>query len=836
MYVCCMWWWIGLVLLMGLLVVVLLVWVVVLQFVVVQVQGVNGYELLLVVLQVVVDVLCVLLLFLLLCCDVVVMMQMLLLLLIQVVVQLELKLVGLCINLCMFFDSCFSFGEKLWLMNVVDGKEWLIIGLLVMLLIVSVMWLLDQKWLVFNQVDVVSGVNELWLVDVVGGSVCCLVVGLNMVIGSGYQWLLDSRGLVVFICLVNLGLVLVVDGVLIGLVVQQISQGGGVVLICIYQDLLKNEVDVCQFDYYVIIQLMEVGLDGSICVIGVVGIFMGFLVLFDGCFVLCQLVQCLYFYVVLVSSFLCCIEVIDCVSGKLVYIVVVCLLVEGLLIGNDVEVIGVCDISWCGDVDVILVWVEVQDGGDLNWEVRVCDVVLMQVVLFDKLLVILVQFGSCLSGINWSCGDLVLLIELWWKICKIKIWLIVLDDVGVELCLLWDCDVQDCYVDLGWLLLVSDECGCLLLQISFDGGSLYLVGVGVLLEGDCLFVDCFDIVMGKVMCLFYLQVLSYLLLVVLLDNQGSLLLLSCESLDELVNFYVQLLVDVSVVLCVLIYFVYLLLQLKGVQKEQICYKCKDGVDLIVILLLLLGYDFKCDGLCLLLMWVYLGEFKSVVVVSQVIDLLYCFNVVSYWGLQVFLVKGYVVLVSLLMLIIGEGDKEFNDIYIEQLVVNVQVVVDEVVWCGVIDCDYIVIGGYFYGVFMIVNLLVYMCLFKVGIVCSGVYNCMLILFGFQVEECNYWQVQDVYQKMVLFNYVDRIKDLILFIYGVDDNNFGMFLIQSECMFVVVKGLGGIVWLVMLLNELYVYCVCELIMIMLVESECWLEQIIGLVGQGMVKKKC
>ena len=42
---------------------------------------------------------------------------------IQVVAQPELKLAGVRINPRTFSDSRFSFGQKLWLMNVADGKE-----------------------------------------------------------------------------------------------------------------------------------------------------------------------------------------------------------------------------------------------------------------------------------------------------------------------------------------------------------------------------------------------------------------------------------------------------------------------------------------------------------------------------------------------------------------------------------------------------------------------------------------------------------------------------------------------------------------------------------------
>lgn len=82
-----------------------------------------------------------------------------------------------------------------------------------------------------------------------------------------------------------------------------------------------------------------------------------------------------------------------------------------------------------------------------------------------------------------------------------------------------------------------------------------------------------------------------------------------------------------------------------------------------------------------------------------------------------------------MFIVGEEDEEFNDYFWEQLVGNVEVVIDVLVEWGVVDCNCIVVGGYFYGVFMMVNLLAYFDFFVVGIVCSGVYNWILIFFGF-----------------------------------------------------------------------------------------------------------
>jgi len=824
----------GLVLSMALLAVVPQAWAAAPQAAAAQAQGVAGYELPSAALQAVVDAPRAPSLFLSPRRDVAALMQMPSLPSIQVVAQPELKLAGLRINPKTFSDSRFSFGQKLWLMNVADGKERQISGLPASLSIASLTWSPDQKWLAFNQVDAATGANELWLVDVTGGSARRLVAGLNTVLGSGYQWLPDSRGLVVFTRPGNLGAAPAADGIPTGPAVQQTSQGGGVVSIRTYQDLLKNEADARQFDYYATTQPMEVGLDGQSHAIGAAGIFMGFAVSPDGRFVLSQPVQRPYSYVVPLSSFPRRIEVLDRSTGKLVHTVAVRPLVEGLPTGNDAEVTGVRDISWRGDADATLVWAEAQDGGDPNREAKVRDAVFMQAAPFDTPPVTLAQLGSRYAGISWGRGDLALLNESWWKTRRSKTWLIAPDNASADARLLWDRDAQDRYADPGRPLMTSDDRGRSLLQTTADGGSLYLAGAGASPEGDRPFVDRFDVASGKATRLFHSQAPTYAAPVTLLDAQASSLLISRESPDEPTNFYVQSLADTNAAPRALTHFPHPLPQLKGVRKEQIRYKRKDGVDLTATLLLPPGYDPKRDGPRPLLMWAYPGEFKSAAAASQVTDSPYRFNAISYWGPQAFLAKGYVVLASPSMPIIGEGDKEPNDTYIEQLVANAQAAVDEVVRRGVTDREHIAIGGHSYGAFMTANLLAHTRLFKAGIARSGAYNRTLTPFGFQAEERNYWQAQDVYQKMAPFNYADRIKDPILFIHGVDDNNSGTFPMQSERMFAAVKGLGGTARLVMLPNESHAYRARESIMTMLAESERWLEQNLGPVQQGKAKK--
>jgi len=512
-------------------------------------------------------------------------------------------------------------------------------------------------------------------------------------------------------------------------------------------------------------------------------------------------------------------------SGKLVHTVAVRPLVEGLPTGNDAEVTGVRDISWRADAPATLVWAEAQDGGDPAREASVRDAVLMQAAPFEQPPITLARLGSRYAGITWARGDLALLNESWWKTRRTKTWRIAPDQPGTDPTLMFDRDAQDRYSDPGKPGVLRDDNGRALLQTTADGNSLFFYGAGASPEGDRPFVDRYDLATGRTTRLFHSQAPSYSVPVALLGADASSLLLTRESPEQPANYYVQSLSDLAAAPRPLTAFAHPLPQLQGVAKEQIRYARKDGVELTATLLLPPGYDPRRDGPRPLLMWAYPGEYKSAAAASQVTDSPYRFNAVSYWGPQAFLAKGYVVLASPTMPIIGEGDKEPNDTYLEQLVANAQAAVDEVVRRGVTDRGHIAIGGHSYGAFMTANLLAHSRLFKAGIARSGAYNRTLTPFGFQAEERNYWTAQETYLKMSPFNYAGNIKDPILFIHGVDDNNSGTFPMQSERMFAAVKGLGGTARLVMLPNESHAYRARESIMTMLAESERWLEQTIG-----------
>ena len=174
-----------------------------------------------------------------------------------------------------------------------------------------------------------------------------------------------------------------------------------------------------------------------------------------------------------------------------------------------------------------------------------------------------------------------------------------------------------------------------------------------------------------------------------------------------------------------------------------------------------------------------------------------------------------------MPIIGEGDAQPNDTYVEQLVSSAQAAIDVVETRGVADRSRIAIGGHSYGAFMTVNLLSHSDLYRAGIARSGAFNRTLTPFGFQAEERTYWEEPDVYFAMSPFMHAQKVNEPILLIHGEADNNSGTFPIQSRRYYHALKGHGATARLVMLPHDRHGYRARESVMHMLWEMPQWLD---------------
>ena len=740
---------------------------------------------------------------------------------IDVVAQPELKLAGLRIHPKVFARSNFTFGNDVWLMDVATGKELRITGLPQPLSIAGSAWSPDQKYLVINQVEPAKGTNALWLVDVAARRAKLLMAQpLNSVSGTGYRWMPDSRRLLVNLRPAGLGVMPEAGGVPTGPAVQQTGASGRVVSVRTYQDLLRNEADARQFEYLLRSQPALVGVDGKVVTVGAADLYTGLSASPDGKYLLSQRITRPFSYLVPFGAFPRVIEVRD-LNGKVVHTVARLPLVEGLPTGNDAVAVGVRSISWRGDADATLVWAEAQDDGDPAKVASVRDIVYMLSAPFRGPPVELARLATRYSGTQWGRGDFALLGEYWWKTRQYKTWRVQPDMPQTAPVVFEAGSSEDRYGDPGSVMEAPTAKGRMLIQFSEDGQALYRIGAGASPEGDRPFLDRQQLADGKTTRLFHSSGAYYERPVALLDAAAGRIITSRESPAERPNYYVrQPAGDTPPV--ALTRFPHPTPQLRDVQKELIRYKRADGVELTGTLYLPPGYDPARDGALPLLMWAYPAEFKSAAAASQVSGSPYRFNGISYWGPLPYLATGYAVLDDPSMPIVGEGDAEPNDTYVQQLTSNAQAAVDEVVRRGVADPARIAVGGHSYGAFMTANLLAHTRLFKAGIARSGAYNRTLTPFGFQSEERNFWQAPETYGTMSPFNHAGGIKDALLLIHGEQDNNSGTFPIQSERLFAAVKGLGGNARLVMLPNESHGYRARESIMTMLAETSDWLDR--------------
>jgi dipeptidyl aminopeptidase/acylaminoacyl peptidase len=255
---------------------------------------------------------------------------------------------------------------------------------------------------------------------------------------------------------------------------------------------------------------------------------------------------------------------------------------------------------------------------------------------------------------------------------------------------------------------------------------------------------------------------------------------------------------------------------------MVAYERKDGLKLSGTLYLPAGYDRSKDGPLPVFMWAYPREYKTADAASQINGSPFQFIRPGTSSPLLWVTQGYAVFDDFAMPILGEGDKEPNETFVEQLQMSAEAAVDKLVGMGVADRKRLAVGGHSYGAFMTANLLAHTDLFAAGIARSGAYNRTLTPFGFQQEERTYWEAPDVYHKMSPFNYADKIKEPILLIHGEADNNSGTFPIQSERFYNALKGHGATAKLVFLPHESHGYQARESILHTLHEMNAWMDK--------------
>ncbi len=565
-----------------------------------------------------------------------------------------------------------------------------------------------------------------------------------------------------------------------------------------FQDLLQDAADEAQFEYLFRSQLVRVGPDGVARPVGAPGLHVASRPSPDGRFLLVETVHRPFSYLVPMNRFPRLVEIWD-QNGTLVRRVADVPLQEEVPLGFDAVPTGPREVAWRADAPATLAWVEALDGGDPRRAAEKRDRIFTMTSPFAADPGPLFDAAARIRDITWGRGDLALVQESWWKTRRTRTWAVSPDARDRASRLLLDVSSEDRYADPGDFATHIGPLGTPVLLASADGKSLFLLGAGASPEGDRPFVDRFDLAAAKSTRLWRSETKVFEEAIAILDGAGRRLLTRRESPTEVPNLWLR---DGGGAPRRLTDFPDPAPAFAGVAPELVKYKRADGLELSARVFLPPGYA-PAKGPLPFLLWVYPEEFKSAAAAAQVTGSPYRFTRPSGPSPLFALLFGYGVLDNPAMPIVGEGDREPNDTYVDQLVSDARAAVDAIVAMGVADRARLAIGGHSYGAFTTANLLAHSDLFKAGIARSGAYNRTLTPFGFQAEERPFWKARETYIAMSPFTFADKINEPILLIHGMADNNQGTFPIQSERLYAAIKGNGGTARLVMLPAEAHGY---------------------------------
>jgi dipeptidyl aminopeptidase/acylaminoacyl peptidase len=728
----------------------------------------------------------------------------------------ELKLAGLRINPRNHNRSRGGYNTGVAIREIASGREIPVTGLPDSLRIQYAAFSPKARYLSFVQVNP-RGLS-LWAIELATGRAMRVTPAVvSAVLDFPYQWSPDEASLYVY---VRPDLKPYADEVVLptGPVVQEAT--GKKAPSRTYQDLLRNKADERKFDHYATREVQRFTLDGeSVAVLGA-GIYRSLQISPDGRFLLVEAIHQPYSYALPLYLFPYRAYVADA-GGKIVAELADKPLLDMIPITHDATEPGRRDFQWRADLPATVAWVEALDGGDPSVEVPCHDRLFQLAAPFAGEPRPLVATRDRFEDITWGEDGVAIVSDARWKDRRTRKYLVRSGQDNPEPKVLFEYSSEDLYHLPGDFVTTRNASDRRVLLTNDRGSKLYLQGEGYSPEGSRPFLDEFAVTTGKTRRLWQADGIStYEQIVRVLDPRQPTLLTRIESPTEFPNYYLRTAGEAAAPRQLTSY-ENPFKTFAGVSKEKIHYRREDGVELSADLYLPAGYDRARDGRLPMLLEAYPDEFKDKAAAGMVSSSPHRFVFLS-WASPVFwAVRGYAVLENAQFPIVGEGDAQPNDTYIEQLVADARAAIHAVGAKGVVDTARVGVTGHSYGAFMTANLLAHSDLFAAGIARSGAYNRSLTPFGFQSEDRSYWEAPAVYHRMSPFDYADKIKSPLLLIHGEADDNPGTFTLQSERLFQAIKGLGGRSRLVLLPYEGHGYLARENILHMLWEMDTWLE---------------
>ncbi|MFN5149539.1 MAG: prolyl oligopeptidase family serine peptidase [Flavobacteriia bacterium] len=731
--------------------------------------------------------------------------------------QEEIRLAGLRINPIINISSTVTYITNLKTRKLNETSEVQVTGLPTNPRISNVTWSPDEKKIAFTH----SGTKalELWVLDLTTHSCKKLSeLALNANLGSPITWFKDGNSLLVHSLPKNRQPLINTKTTLPSGPVVTLSDGSKAQNRT-YQDLLKNPTDEKNFENLATSELYKVSLTGQVEKWMEADMYMGESISPDGKYFLITTIERPFSYLVTYDRFPSR-EIVYDIEAKKVAEVNFTPLLEVLPQGFMATYAGNRDFSWRSDHPAMLMFVRALDRGDPEVKVDFRDEVFLLNAPFTGQEKSLLKTKQRFSGIIWGDETHAIAYDNWWNTRNTKTYFFDPTLGNASMKILFDRNSDDKYSDPGRMQTKPNEYGENVLLLK--GHEVYLFGDGFKPEGQFPFIQSINLLTGVKKELYrstYTDKVESLSSFI--DPTKGTVLVRIESPKEFPNYYVRTISKPKSKPTQITNFKNPFTLLEKVHKEVIKYKRSDGLELTGTLYLPSGYDRAKKEKLPMIMWAYPKEFKDKSSAGQITTNPNQFTFPSYGSPIYWVTRGYAVLDNASFPIVGEGDTEPNDSFITQLVDNAKAAIDAVDTLGYIDRSKVAVGGHSYGAFMTANLLTHSDLFTCGVARSGAYNRTLTPFGFQSEERNYWEAQNVYNDMSPFMTADKMNHPLLLVHGEADNNPGTFTLQSERYFNALKGLGKPARLVILPKESHGYVAKENILHLLWEQDRWFE---------------
>ncbi|HNJ93628.1 MAG TPA: prolyl oligopeptidase family serine peptidase [Ferruginibacter sp.] len=735
--------------------------------------------------------------------------------------QPELRIAGLRINPNNFGPSRSSYFTNIIIRDIKTGNEFPVSGLPANLKAGNLQWSPNEDKAAFTHTS--NNTIDIYVIDVKTRKATKLnKAAVNMVMGAAFDWI-DNNSLLY--AAVNKPLSMAPKKPLApkGPVVQQ--NLGKVAASVTFQDLIKSPFDETQFEFYSTVQLMK-NTNGVESRIGDPAIYSSVSVSPDKKYLLVERIDKPFSYLVPAGGFNSTMLITD-MSGNTVKQLAKIPSSELAPRGNDNVLNAPRGFNWLDNFPATVQWIEPLDSGLIKNKMDFHDAAYTLAAPFTGSPKELVKTAERMYGITDVNENLFFVTE--GSRAKHRTRMSKFGWDGKTETLI-DRSTDDAYNDPGSPMTEKNKYGRNVPKL-LNGTTLFMRGTGASVKGDLPFLNSFNISTKETKQLWRCEEPYYESVTSVLNYDDLTIITNKQSQDEQPNYFIRNLSNKSSK--AITNFPDPQPGLRGISKQKITYRRKDGVDLAADLYLPKGYDPKKDGPLPVIMWAYPREFKSASDAAQIRGSKYTFTRVGYGSIVFWATQGYAIMDNAEMPIVGEGDKQPNDNFVEQLVWSAEAAINKVAEMGVGDSTRVAVGGHSYGAFMTANLLAHTKLFKAGIARSGAYNRTLTPFGFQNEERTYWQAPEVYSRMSPFSYANQIKTPLLMIHGEADNNPGTFPIQSERLYNAIKGHGGTVRFVQLPFESHGYAAKENILHMLWEQDQWLSKYVKLAGTKYVK---